>query len=224
MPKVAEEYYVKKREEIIEAAYRVCVKKPISSVDMKDIISETGFSHGVIYRYYKELDEILRDLVISINEKNRIDERLDSIMEKAEEKNWKKTIREIFQMLSDYITRAGVDVLKISLYSDMLAMGDPERAAKIAERLGKENKSPLFYLTAVMSRFLKKIIKQEDLNPSHSADEIIQFIVVTYQGIQSGYVLAECYKSPQLKNKYKPKKMFACLAESIISMLENKDE
>ena len=53
MPKVSEEYYEKKRREIIDAAYRVCARKPITSIDMKDIIAETGFSHGVIYRYYQ---------------------------------------------------------------------------------------------------------------------------------------------------------------------------
>ena len=67
MPKVSEEYYEKKRREIIDAAYRVCVRKPISSVEMKDIIAETGFSHGAIYRYYKDLDEVLHDLVITVN-------------------------------------------------------------------------------------------------------------------------------------------------------------
>ena len=51
MPKVSEEYYKNKRKEIVDAAYRVCTRKPISSVEMKDIIEETGFSHGVVYRY-----------------------------------------------------------------------------------------------------------------------------------------------------------------------------
>ena len=63
MPKVSEEYYKNKRKEIVDAAYRVCTRKPITSVEMKDIIEETGFSHGVIYRYYKDLDEVLKDLL-----------------------------------------------------------------------------------------------------------------------------------------------------------------
>ena len=64
MPKVSDEYFEQKRKEIVDAAYRVCMKKPITSVEMKDIIAETGFSHGVIYRYYSELDEVLQDLMI----------------------------------------------------------------------------------------------------------------------------------------------------------------
>ena len=82
MPKVSDEYFEQKRKEIVDAAYRVCMKKPITSVEMKDIIAETGFSHGVIYRYYSELDEVLQDLVIRINRSNRIDERLMEILDR----------------------------------------------------------------------------------------------------------------------------------------------
>ena len=42
MAKVTEEYYAQKRKEILDAAYRVCVRKPITSVTMKDVIAETG--------------------------------------------------------------------------------------------------------------------------------------------------------------------------------------
>jgi len=224
MPRVTDEYYEKKRREIIDAAYRVCVRKPITSVDMKDIIEEAGFSHGAIYRYYKELDEIIRDLVITINESNKIDARLDSILNNAKLDDWKNTITAVFKMLADYLTKAGVDVLKLSIYSDLLAMSDPERALRIAERLGKEDQSPLVYLVTTLTKYLKKMIKANDLKPSRSVDEMMQFVIITYQGIQSGFVLAECFKTPQLNNKYKPKKMFSCLAESLICMMEGKNE
>lgn len=224
MPRVTDEYYEKKRREIIDAAYRVCVRKPITSVDMKDIIEEAGFSHGVIYRYYKELDEIIRDLVITINESNKIDAQLDSILNNAKLDDWKNTVTAVFKMLADYLTKAGVDVLKLSIYSDLLAMSDPERALRIAERLGKEDQSPLVYLVTTLTKYLKKVIKANDLKPSRSVEEMMQFLIITYQGIQSGFVLAECFKTPQLNNKYKPKKMFSCLAESLIRMMEGKNE
>ena len=44
MPKVSNEYFEQKRKEIVDAAYRVCMKKSITSVEMKDIIAETGLS------------------------------------------------------------------------------------------------------------------------------------------------------------------------------------
>ena len=72
---------------------------------MKDIIDETGFSHGLIYKYYKDLDEVLRDLVIKINLQNKLDEKLDAIIESNESKisRWKSVIREICGMLSQHV-------------------------------------------------------------------------------------------------------------------------
>ena len=145
-------------------------------------------------------------------------------MNNAKLDDWKNTVTAVFKMLADYLTKAGVDVLKLSIYSDLLAMSDPERALRIAERLGKEDQSPLVYLVTTLTKYLKKVIKANDLKPSRSVDEMMQFVIVTYQGIQSGFVLAECFKTPQLSNKYKPKKMFSCLAESLICMMEGKNE
>ncbi len=224
MPRVTNDYYEKKRGEIIEAAYRVCTKKTIGSVDMKDIIEETGFSHGLIYRYYRELDEVLLDLVSEINRKNKIDGRLESVLGNADFLGWKKIVADVFKMLSDYMGEVGIDVLKISLYSDMLAVSDPVRAAKIAERLGKSEDNPLGCVVFALGKYLKKAAKENGLKPSRTVDEIMQFVVASYQGIQTAYVLSECYESSQLKNKYRPKKMFGCLAESVIAMMEGKNE
>ena len=222
MPKVSEEYYKNKRREIVDAAYRVCTRKPITSVEMKDIIEETGFSHGVIYRYYKDLDEVLKDLVITINSENKIDDRLDEILAKANPDKWEQTIYDICAMQADYMKEVGTDLLKVSIYSDMMAMADPERAMSIAQRLGKDEQSPLLYATEATGRFLTEIIKKNKLKPVSSVDEILQFMIVTYHGVQTGYVLTECFKVPHVEGKYKPEDMFDQLAKSVILMLGGK--
>ena len=222
MPKVSEEYYEKKRREIIDAAYRVCTRKPITSIEMKDIIAETGFSHGVIYRYYKDLDEVFKDLIVTINFENKIDDRLNEILGKADLKNWEKTIYEICSMLADYMKEVGTDMLKVSIYGDMLAMSDPERAMKISARLGKDELSPLLYATQTMSEFLTKVVKENKLKPAVSVDEIIQFFIVNYHGIQSGYVLTECFKVEHIEGKYKIDDMYRNLATAVVLMLGGK--
>lgn len=219
MPKVTEEYIEKKRKEIVEAAYKVCVRKPITSIEMKDIIEETGFSHGAIYRYYKDLDEVLKDLVITINSQNKIDDRLDEILSKADPGKWEKTIYDICDMLAKYMSEVGTDLLKVSIYSDMMAMADPERAMNIAQRLGKDEQSPLLYATTATERFLKEVISKNKLKPVSSVDEMIQFMIVTYHGIQTGYVLTDCFKAPHIEGKYKPDDMFRNLARSVILMM-----
>lgn len=222
MPKVSEEYYEKKRREIIDAAYRVCARKPITSIEMKDIIAETGFSHGVVYRYYKDLDEIFKDLIITINSENRIDDRLQEILAKSDIKNWEKTIYDICAMLAAFMREVGTDMLKVSIYGDMLAMSDPERAMRISARLGKDELSPLLYASQVMTEFLTKVVKENNLKPVTSVDEIMQFFIVNYNGIQSGYVLTECFKVEHVEGKYQPEDLYRNLATSVVLMLGGK--
>ena len=218
MPRVSEEYYEKKKQEIVDAAFRVCSRKPVTSIVMNDVIAETGFSHGVVYRYYKDLDDIFRDLVIRINSQNQISEKLDNILSQPT-KSWKKTICEVCDMLAEQMTSVGVDILKISLYSDMLALSEPERTGRIVSQLSGDGISPLIYLVEAMNKYLNELIKKESLHPVKSVDEIIEFMIVTFHGIQSGYVISESYEAAGAKGKYNPSKMFSCLAESVIGML-----
>ena len=218
MPRVSADYYENKKKEIIEAAYRVCARKPVTSVVMKDVIEETGFSHGVVYKYYKDLDEVLCDLVITINSKNKIDDKLEGILSEAKSKEWQDVIREICNMMAKQLLSTDMDVLKISLYSDMLAMSDPERVSRIAARIGEDNQSPLLVVVTSMYGFLSELVQVKNLKPTKSIDEIIEFIIATYHGIQTGYVLSASYDAGQLRGKYDPGKMFSCLAESIIIM------
>lgn len=222
MPRVSEDYYEKKRKEIVEAAYRVCVRKPITSVVMSDVIAETGFSHGVVYKYYKDLDDIIRDLVVSINSENRMDERVDMIITKSSDKDWQDIIREICSMMAEHMQAVDIDVLKISLYSDMLAMSDPERVTRIAGTIGKDNQSPLLSLVVAVHNYLSKVMQEKKLTPIKNIDEIIEFMIASYHGIQTGYVLSKSYDANQLRGKYDPDKMFSCLAESMIFMMEGR--
>ena len=125
-------------------------------------------------------------------------------------------------MLADYMKEVGTDLLKVSIYGDMLAMSDPERAMKIAQRLGKDEQSPLLYATEAMTAFLTKVIKQNKLKPAVPVDQIIQFFIVNYHGIQSGYVLTECFKAEHIEGKYKIDDMYRNLATSVVLMMGGK--
>ena len=148
-----------------------------------------------------------------------IDDRLDEILSKADPGKWEKTIYDICDMLAKYMSEVGTDLLKVSIYSDMMAMADPERAMNIAQRLGKDEQSPLLYATTATERFLKEVISKNKLKPVSSVDEMIQFMIVTYHGIQTGYVLTDCFKAPHIEGKYKPDDMFRNLARSVILMM-----
>ena len=218
MPRVTEEYFENKRKEIIDAAYRVCLKKPITLIEMKDVIDETGFSHGVIYRYYKDLDEVFHDLVIRLNSENDLEEQLKQILNSGNP--WENVIRKVCLMLAEYLLKEGIDRLKISEYADMLAMSEPDRVLKIASKINSKVQSPLITLEILLRDYLKKTIKKEKLHSIKTEEEIIQFIVVSYHGIQTGYILSECYPLSRMNQRYQPEVMFSCLAESVIHMMK----
>ena len=219
MAKVTEEYYAQKRKEILDAAYRVCVRKPITSVTMKDVIAETGYSHGAIYKYYKDLDEIIRDLLININRTYTFDD-LGKIIEKHGTKNWEKAIRDISSMLADHMIGVGKDVVKISLYCGVFAMSEPERAKQISEKIGEESVTPLLSAINTMSVYLEDIIKANKLHPARSAEEIILFIVTYYGGVEDTFALSDDEESSNGFTNGSPKLLFSILADSIILMLK----
>ena len=125
-------------------------------------------------------------------------------------------------MLADYMREVGTDMLKVSIYGDMLAMSDPERAMRISSRLGKDELSPLLYATQAMTEYLTKVVEENDLKPASTVDEIIQFFIVNYHGIESGYVLTECFKVEHVEGKYKPEDMYRNLATAVVLMLGGK--
>jgi len=162
---------------------------------------------------------VLCDLVITINTKNKLGDKLEVILSKANSKDWQEVIREICNLMAEQLKNTDRDVLKISLYSDMLAVSDPERVKMIAERIGEDNQSPLLEVVTAMYGFLMNLIQDKKLKPIKSVDEIIEFLTATYHGIQTGYVLSGSYDADELGGKYDPCKMFSCMAESIILMM-----
>ena len=220
MPRVSDEYLKQKRREIVDAAYRVCVRKPITSIEMKDVINETGFSHGVVYRYYKDLDEVLTDMVATINSEHRIDDRVDKILKEA--KNYDKAIHKVCEMLADYMKEVGVDLMRVSIYCDVLAMSEPERVMKVAEKMQSEAQSPLAYLVVALSKYMADEVKENGLKPVKTIDEIMQFFVASLEGIQMRFVLTESLKIEGIEGRYQTGDMFACLADSVVLMMEGR--
>ena len=78
MPKVTQEYFDNKRKMIVEACYQVCLRKPVEMVTISDVIAETGLSQGGIYRFYKDLDEILSDMISNMRRDYDITGELDA--------------------------------------------------------------------------------------------------------------------------------------------------
>ena len=103
MPKVSEEYFRTKRKEIVDAAYRVCIRKSISAVELKDVIAETGMSHGAIYRYFKDLDEIIGAMIVQVNSESPYIEDVNRIFDDSEGRLPIQIIKELCRFLYNQI-------------------------------------------------------------------------------------------------------------------------
>ena len=132
-------------------------------------------------------------------------------------------IRDVCRILAEYLLNEGTERLKISEYANMLAMSEPDRVLKIAANLNSKDQSPLISLESLVGDYLKRKIKEENLHPIKTEDEIMQFIVASYHGIQIGYILSECYPLPRVTHRYQPEVMFSCLAESVIHMMKGRE-
>ena len=129
MPKVSEEYFEKKRQLITEAAYQLCLRKPVEMITISDVISEAGLSQGAIYRYYDSLDDILADVLTRVRSDYNIIDKFKNTIESDE--SFEEITYEVCDVLADAMKTHLMDVQKINFDVSVLAINEPERAAKI---------------------------------------------------------------------------------------------
>lgn len=192
MPKVTEEYIQNKKNMIIDATYALCLKKTVSTVTMQDIINETGFSQGGIYRFYKDIDEIFSDMILHLREKEDIKEKTDEILLKADELPAREITDLLFDMLADFMKRELMGISKIDFELSVLAMNNPERVDKILKNIpGAGN---MEYLTMRTMEYFTKQVSLGRIRPRVRVEELLSYIASAYTGIQTECIVNNCYR------------------------------
>lgn len=213
MPKVTPEYYEKKKEMIVEAAYQVCLRKPVEAVTITDVIAETGMSMGAIYRYYEGLDEILADMVKRLRKDYDSYERVECLS-KEPNLSFEEITYRACDILGEVMEEHLMDIQKINFDFGSLAVNDPGRMTKImsgasgrssAERIG----------VSVFPRMVEAAGKQ-GYQMKGSPEEICAFISAAFTGIEKCCILQACYGTGDLGVKIEPRQAFRTLAKSII--------
>jgi hypothetical protein len=69
-----------KRNFILECTGAILKRKSLCFITMKDIIKEAGFSHGAIYRYYSNIDEIYVDFINKNTACNLLENKIDTLL------------------------------------------------------------------------------------------------------------------------------------------------
>ncbi|MBP3234577.1 MAG: TetR/AcrR family transcriptional regulator [Eubacterium sp.] len=213
MPKVTQEYIDNKKKFIVDAAYRVCLRKPVEMVTMMDVIEEAGLSQGGIYRFYKDLEEILSDVIAGMRMNYNIIDEMEQLFGASDEMSFEEGVYKIFGILADVMENHLMDIQKINFDLTVLAINEPERAEKILG--GIKGKSSLGYLSTVALPNLFKESKKRKYKLRDKPENIANFISATYTGIEMNCILTACYKAP-MGAQCKPRPLFETLAKSII--------
>ena len=220
MPRVSEEYLNARRQEIIDATHRVCLRKPVSVVTMSDIIAETGMAQGGIYRYFKDLDDILCAMLKDMRESYNIKDETDQIFDGAGSESAAETMKKIFDLLAQKMEEQLMDIQKINFDLSVMAINYPERTAKIMGELKEEGN--LEHLVNRSAELVGKAQSEGMIEPRVPIKDIINYISSAYSGIQMNCIISACYRSSPMGG-YEPRTLFSTLEKTVLYLLRLSD-
>lgn len=216
LPKVSEKYVDSKKNQILDAAFEVFTRKPIFAVTMQDIIDHIGFSQGAIYRYFKDIDEII--IAVHNRSFSSIDykDKLKNILD--QDFNPEQVIRQAFLCYAQYINDSLGVFNKIRFELLMLYQAYPKRGEKIQSGL-KIKESNNLALDYALS-FAMKQIQIGYFKPIMALEKILSFITASCDGILFNDMrLKNSADFEQKKEIYDVKELFNTLCDTVIIML-----
>jgi len=217
MPKVTDDYIKNKKKKIVNACYNVCLRKPVQMVTMTDVIEESGLSQGGIYRFYKDLDEILHDVICDTRCKFAIKEETDRLFSKADDMSVSDMVYAICDKLARCMEEQLMTVQKLNFDLSVMAINEPERIAKILGSIQEE--SNLEHLTKLMGKLIERECKKGRIKPIVNLEEIILYAASVYSGIERNCIISACYNPDSMNIKYEPRKLFEVHAKAVIMLM-----
>lgn len=215
MPKVTEEYFNKKREEIISAAISVFKVKPLYEMNMMDIIKEAGLSKGGIYRYFSDVDEVIAEIIN--RESSRYDYKCDIDNVKNKSKSSEDIIRGLLHVLGNHIDKDCETLGKIQFELSILQANDKMRAEKILSSLTEYKNGK--YLVDSLFNVISEGIRSGEFKSDISEDYICDYIRVCIEGLTKVTVMERCYNMNSGRI-VEPEKIMNVLTENILIMLK----
>ena len=216
MPKVTPEYIENKKKMIVESAYRVCLKKPVETVTISDVIAETGMSMGAIYRYFSGLDEILVHMVREMRKEYDSYDRIIALS-KEEGLTFEEIIYKAFDILGDVMEKHLMDIQKINFDFGVLAINNPERMKKIMNEIAE--RGTLENLGQYIFPKMMEAVEKQGFQAHISNEELVLFISTAFTGIEKNCILSACYGSGIHGVTIEPKPLFRTLAKSVILLM-----
>lgn len=218
MPKVNQSYLSDKKNQILDAAFVVCNRKPAYDVTMSDIVKETGMSQGGVYKYFNNIDLVFAALIDKANLQSNHIERIDKVMKS--ERSPEKLLQELFLISEQYFSEMLISYNKILFELSTFFAHSPERRERINKNV--TTSSTFEYLTQCAFDIIIKQTKEGYFTPVIPIEDILAFIITAFDGIIRDITLTRCYPSrtaPDDNIKFDEKRLIHCLYISTITLL-----
>lgn len=187
MPRVSDEHFEKKRQQILEAAKRVCESKPLYSVTMKDIVLESGMSQGGVYKYYANIDAVYVAILNEAARSSAVQADVTAIR-RTESSPWQQLtnlLRYVGHYMQDVVRQQG----RIYFELMMLYANEPARFATIRDQLAEV--SALEFLHGELSDLIRKGVGDGTFKPLVPPEDLFRFMATSLNGITQDLIAAQ---------------------------------
>ena len=218
MPKVKEEYLENKKNQILDAAFAVCKRKPAYDVTMTDIVSETGMSQGGVYKYFNNIDLVLAALIDRANSQGNYRERIEDVMKSNDSPE--VILHQLFLISEQYFSDMLISYNKILFELSTLFVYSPDRSERINRHV--TTSSTFGYLTRCASEVITAGTEKGYFTPVVPLEDIMAFIIASFDGIIRDVTLSVCYSGKAMSPPgvlFDGKNLIRCLYISVISLL-----
>lgn len=170
-PRVNDNYKINKKQEILEAARKVFIKKGYIQATMQDIIDEAGISRGALYSYFNSIEHVFEELLKLDDEKDisfiKIDDDYTS--------SWKQLIDWIRLQKHNISSNNAFLLSKIEFFLMKHRESNKSSSSYITERYKN--------LITAITDFIDKGTEKKQFHPCKSSEFIALYILSFFDGL-----------------------------------------
>ena len=218
MPKVSEEYIADKRNFILECTGEILKEKPLYLVTMRDVIKKAGFSQGVIYRYYANLDEIFVDYINKHTICNVLEQKIDALL--SSEQSAQIILSDCFIAMGEYIAELLKSIIGKTFFElQILYSSDFEKTRAIFPKL--KFKQSLEYSQYKTVEYALRKLEEGVFRSQIPPLSLLAFVTIFIDGIAQSVVFNSAGGNNQ-DSEATPDipEMFQVLAKAVIGFLK----
>lgn len=171
-PKMPQEYFDLRRQQILKAAWECFADKGSRETTIRDIAREMKVSTGVIYNYFKSKEEIIEALhTWSMENKAKLFEDL------AKKDSPRKSLEDLFRLSFECCLESD---FKKSMRADINVWADALKSMHLIEKFNIQHE----YLKNKIAAFIRDGIEKGEFRSCVNPESYAEFVIAVIIGIQ----------------------------------------